>query len=131
MAFSSHPKFLLLLCFFLIIYTSNTVVEAQLVDQQEASLLFMSDASLEWPSTTMSSSFEEFGEEEDDEGGIGRRSLFWRRVHYYISYGALSANRIPCAPRSGRSYYSHNCYKARGVANPYHRGCSQITRCKR
>ncbi|KAI3452013.1 hypothetical protein Pfo_008678 [Paulownia fortunei] len=71
-------------------------------------------------------------EEETTEGGPNRRSLFWKRViHYYISYGALSANRIPCPPRSGRSYYTHNCYRARGPVHPYTRGCSAITRCRR
>uniref|UniRef100_A0A803KSB4 Uncharacterized protein n=1 Tax=Chenopodium quinoa TaxID=63459 RepID=A0A803KSB4_CHEQI len=50
---------------------------------------------------------------------------------YYISYGALSANRVPCPPRSGRSYYTHNCFAAHGPANPYTRGCSCITRCRR
>ncbi|KAK9135974.1 hypothetical protein Syun_015304 [Stephania yunnanensis] len=68
----------------------------------------------------------------DEDGGmIGRRSLFWRRAHYYISYGALSANRVPCPPRSGRSYYTHNCYRARGPVHPYTRGCSRITHCRR
>ncbi|KAL8473219.1 hypothetical protein ACS0TY_029481 [Phlomoides rotata] len=80
---------------------------------------------------------EEIGEgiEEDftiEGGGPNRRSLFWKRlIHYYISYGALSANRIPCPPRSGRSYYTHNCYRARGPVHPYTRGCSAITRCRR
>lgn len=69
--------------------------------------------------------------EDDEESEFGRRSLFWHRMKFYISYGALAANRIPCPPRSGRSYYSHNCYKARGPANPYTRGCSAITRCRR
>eukprot|EP00257_Ricinus_communis_P026504 XP_025013918.1 protein RALF-like 34 [Ricinus communis] len=47
----------------------------------------------------------EFFDEDIDDGEMGteRRSLFWRRVHYYISYGALSANRIPCPP-SGYLY---------------------------
>ncbi|XP_051140965.1 protein RALF-like 34 [Andrographis paniculata] len=89
-----------------------------------------------------------FYEEEDEELGEGfgdeeiiadftdsppnRRSLFWKRVfRYYISYGALAANRIPCPPRSGRSYYTHNCYRARGPVRPYYRGCSAITRCRR
>eukprot|EP00250_Pteridium_aquilinum_P001174 c11384_g1_i1 orf=303-638(+) len=45
----------------------------------------------------------------------------------YISYGALSANRVPCS-QAGRSYY--NCYGS-GAANPYTRGCSKITKCLR
>ena len=76
----------------------------------------------------------EFGAEDDDgdiDGVAERRWLFWRTIRYYISYGALRANRIPCPPRSGRSYYTHNCFKARGPANPYARGCSAITRCRR
>ncbi|KAK1263035.1 Protein RALF-like 34 [Acorus gramineus] len=62
--------------------------------------------------------------------GGSRRALFWQAVHFYISYGALSANRIPCPPRSGWSYYTHNCYRARGPVNPRTRGCSAITRCR-
>ncbi|ESQ31191.1 hypothetical protein EUTSA_v10005130mg [Eutrema salsugineum] len=69
--------------------------------------------------------------EEDDVGGADRRSLYWQRRKYYISYGALSANRVPCPPRSGRSYYTHNCFRARGPVHPYRRGCSSITRCRR
>ncbi|KAL3039216.1 hypothetical protein AAZX31_01G173800 [Glycine max] len=75
--------------------------------------------------------YDEDSEEEDVQNGYSRRSLFWRRMKYYISYGALSANRIPCPPRSGRSYYTHNCYRARGPVHPYSRGCSVITRCRR
>ncbi|KAH9711908.1 protein RALF-like 34 [Citrus sinensis] len=101
-------------------------VEAQ-VAVDESRLELMSDA-LEWPMLSMS-----FDEEEGEgpEGEGGRRSLFWQRMKYYISYGALSANRIPCPPRSGRSYYTPNCYKARGPVHPYTRGCSVITRCRR
>ncbi|XP_076956142.1 protein RALF-like 34 [Bidens hawaiensis] len=61
----------------------------------------------------------------------GRRSLFWQRMRYYISYEALAANRVPCPPRSGRSYYTHDCWRARGPVHPYTRGCSAITRCRR
>ncbi|CAL1380688.1 unnamed protein product [Linum trigynum] len=70
------------------------------------------------------------GEEGGGGSGSNRRSLFWRRWPYYISYGALLANRIPCPARSGRSYYTNNCYKARTPVNPYSRGCSRITRCR-
>lgn len=45
----------------------------------------------------------------------------------YISYGALSRNNVPCS-RRGASYY--NC-RSGGQANPYTRGCSTITRCRR
>lgn len=54
-----------------------------------------------------------------------------RRIRYYISYGALAANRVPCRPRSGRSYYTHNCYGATGPVRPYRRSCTAITRCRR
>jgi hypothetical protein len=49
----------------------------------------------------------------------------------YISYGALSADRIPCPAGSGRSYYTNNCYAAAGPVTPYTRGCSAITLCAR
>lgn len=89
-----------------------------------------------WPMTTMSTSQYGGGSGEMDDdgagGGLSRRSLFWNRFkHIYISYGALSSNRIPCPPRSGRSYYTHNCYFATGPVHPYVRGCSTITRCRR
>ncbi|KAJ0791074.1 putative rapid ALkalinization Factor [Helianthus annuus] len=45
----------------------------------------------------------------------------------YISYGALQGNNVPCSQR-GASYY--NC-RSGGQANPYQRGCSAITRCRR
>ncbi|KAF3634499.1 rapid alkalinization factor [Capsicum chacoense] len=53
-----------------------------------------------------------------------RRMLAYRRR--YISYGALSRNRVPCS-RRGASYY--NC-RPGAQANPYRRGCSAITRCR-
>nr|GMC48144.1 protein RALF-like 34 [Ipomoea batatas] len=56
---------------------------------------------------------------------VDRRSLYSQHAehfgHYYISYGALSANRIPCPPSSGRSYYTHDCYKATSPVRPYTR----------
>ncbi|OWM77446.1 hypothetical protein CDL15_Pgr016843 [Punica granatum] len=55
---------------------------------------------------------------------INRRQLAQKR---YISYGALKKNSIPCN-RRGQSYY--NCTKQK-KANPYRRGCSAITHCKR
>ncbi|XP_057483385.1 rapid alkalinization factor-like [Actinidia eriantha] len=45
----------------------------------------------------------------------------------YISYRALQRNTVPCSQR-GASYY--NC-KPGAKANPYSRGCSSITRCRR
>lgn len=58
-----------------------------------------------------------------------RRLLAARRS--YISYGALNGNRSPCPARSGRSYYTPNCNSRSGPAQPYRRGCYQITRCAR
>ncbi|KAF5727888.1 protein RALF-like 19 [Tripterygium wilfordii] len=57
---------------------------------------------------------------------INRRTL-GERGGKYISYAALRANNVPCN-RRGQSYY--NC-RRRTRANPYRRGCSAITRCKR
>ncbi|KAJ8764266.1 hypothetical protein K2173_006006 [Erythroxylum novogranatense] len=137
MAASTFKK--LTLCFFfsvLFLTLSSTSTEAHADDK---SLKLITDAA-EWPlSVAMYGGLDEDEDDEDDglvglvsdEGKMDRRSLFWRRFHYYISYGALSANRIPCPPRSGRSYYTHNCFKARTPVNPYSRGCSRITRCRR
>ncbi|CAI0424517.1 unnamed protein product [Linum tenue] len=76
------------------------------------------------------------GDGESDEGfGEERRSLYWSSggggSRYHISYGALSANRVPCPPRSGRSYYTNNCHTTKQPANPYQRGCSCIVHCRR
>ncbi|KAM7280776.1 hypothetical protein ACFE04_007910 [Oxalis oulophora] len=70
----------------------------------------------------------------DDDGGldtefamdseINRRILYGKK---YISYGALKRNSVPCS-RRGASYY--NC-RPGAQANPYSRGCSRITRCRR
>ncbi|XP_022740755.1 protein RALF-like 34 [Durio zibethinus] len=135
MASSSSSLFCKLLSALFIAYIvlSSSKVEAQV---EETGLKLMRDA-LEWPlSMSLYSDLndnEEGDEEIDDEeeSGYSRRSLFWRRMKYYISYGALSANRIPCPPRSGRSYYTHNCFNAHGPVHPYTRGCSRITRCRR
>ncbi|XP_072970665.1 protein RALF-like 19 [Typha angustifolia] len=131
------PKFssllLLLLLLFLLSSTHNVA--------EETTFELIPNSMEQWPTTSAIYSYpfapESDGEDEIDDYGLGdeaksgRRSLFWRRVHYYISYSALSANRIPCPPRSGRSYYTHNCYRARGPVHPYSRGCSSITRCRR
>ncbi|XP_022720122.1 rapid alkalinization factor [Durio zibethinus] len=63
------------------------------------------------------------GEEFELESEISRRILQTTR---YISYGALQRNTVPCS-RRGASYY--NCQPG-AQANPYSRGCSQITRCR-
>ncbi|XP_055804783.1 protein RALF-like 34 [Solanum dulcamara] len=119
--------------FFLVIFlftiTKNTVfIDAQ-VDEFGLEQVMSEDFELPM---RMSSLYEDT--EDDDEiqlDGNGRSLLWHRMFKYYISYGALSANRIPCPPRSGRSYYTHHCYHATGPAHPYTRGCSAITRCRR
>ncbi|KAK1284850.1 Rapid alkalinization factor [Acorus calamus] len=58
----------------------------------------------------------------DTESSQRARLLYQRRR--FISYGALSRDRVPCN-RRGQSYY--NC-RSRGRVNPYRRGCSAITR---
>ncbi|XP_051144139.1 rapid alkalinization factor [Andrographis paniculata] len=67
---------------------------------------------------------EEVDEEFELESESTRRILAMRR---YISYGALRRNSVPCS-RRGASYY--NC-RPGAQANPYRRGCSAITRCRR
>uniref|UniRef100_A0A803N562 Uncharacterized protein n=1 Tax=Chenopodium quinoa TaxID=63459 RepID=A0A803N562_CHEQI len=82
------------------------------------------------PSTTLSSCQGTIGEcfEGQEEFLVdsesNRRILASRR---YISYGALRRNHVPCS-RRGASYY--NC-RPGAAANPYRRGCSRITRCRR
>ncbi|KAK8948140.1 Protein RALF-like 34 [Platanthera guangdongensis] len=129
--FSLRPALFLLL---LIAGCFSGDVKAQL---DSGSLHLLTD-SMEWPGAAYSFPFGPDDEEdlagEPGEKGNRLRSLFWRRryhLRYYISYGAMSANRIPCPPRSGRSYYTHNCYHARGPVCPYSRGCNAITRCRR
>ena len=135
---SSLLRKLLFLLFITYIFLSSSKVEAQVEETSSSTSLkkLMRDAS-EWPlSMSLYSDLKdnEEGDEEiddEDENGYSRRSLFWKTMRYYISYGALSANRIPCPPRSGRSYYTHNCFNAHGPVHPYTRGCSRITRCRR
>lgn len=67
---------------------------------------------------------EELGLEFAMDSETNRRILATRQ---YISYGALRRNTVPCS-RRGASYY--NC-RAGAQANPYSRGCSAITRCRR
>ncbi|GAB2279664.1 hypothetical protein Dimus_014309 [Dionaea muscipula] len=142
MAPSSLPTLLLILCILFFTHIcSQHAAEAQLDDDPTSLELISED--MEWPSSSSSSSsssammslygpdFEEDPDSDDNLESGRSRSLLWRSVHYYISYAVLSANRIPCPPRSGRSYYTHNCYRARGTVRPYSRGCSAITRCRR
>ncbi|XP_030475263.1 protein RALF-like 34 [Syzygium oleosum] len=142
MASSSAFNLLLLASLLLLhsLFAARHLVRAQAAAAaDEASLKLMtSDPTMEWPGAI--SLYDGFsagdgegeGEGEEVEGEGGRRSLFWHTImRYYISYGALSANRVPCPPRSGRSYYTHNCFKAIGPVHPYSRGCSIITRCRR
>ncbi|CAN6329319.1 unnamed protein product [Urochloa humidicola] len=68
-------------------------------------------------------------EEEESELGGSAAAESHRRVlagRGYISYGALRRDNVPCS-RRGASYY--NC-RPGAQANPYHRGCSRITRCR-
>ncbi|PPD91965.1 hypothetical protein GOBAR_DD11113 [Gossypium barbadense] len=65
---------------------------------------------------------------DEDEFDIG--SEIKRRILQttsYISYKALQRDTVPCS-RRGASYY--NC-RPGAEANPYTRGCSTITRCRR
>ncbi|MCL7046231.1 hypothetical protein MKW94_011857 [Papaver nudicaule] len=143
MAFSLSSSNKLMIVFLCICFSCCLSVRAEVV-------VVLSDRTssnqqqqlLEWTTNVSSDSAQSIimDEEEEDlamsgddltEDGIMRRVLYAKKQHYYISYGALSANRVPCPPRSGRSYYTNNCYKARQPAHPYSRGCSRITRCRR
>jgi len=67
---------------------------------------------------------------QDDDAEFLMDSETSRRIlagRTYISYGALRRNTVPCS-RRGASYY--NC-RPGAQANPYSRGCSAITRCRR
>lgn len=119
---------------FLILFTiTNPIADAEDIDNNDnGSLHLMNETlDLEWQFQTQ---FHLQPENVEDEDEMHRRSLYWKSpapTRYYISYGALSANRVPCPPRSGRSYYTPNCFRARGPVHPYTRGCSAITRCRR
>uniref|UniRef100_A0A7N0T9T3 Uncharacterized protein n=1 Tax=Kalanchoe fedtschenkoi TaxID=63787 RepID=A0A7N0T9T3_KALFE len=122
--------------FLLAIITLVAATQFELMNSadDDGKLRFPTPDALEWSAGMAASwAYDEFGDggsvlaSEEEE----RRSLFWRAARYYISYGALSANRVPCPPRSGRSYYTHNCFRATGPVRPYFRGCSAISRCRR
>ncbi|XP_031117505.1 protein RALF-like 34 [Ipomoea triloba] len=126
------PKpFFFFLVVFLLLVTNSASVGAQV---EESGVKVIGDrAEMPMGMSLYGGDAEEEEELEGEESPAAgsRRSLFWRTMRYYISYGALSANRIPCPPRSGRSYYTHNCHVATGPVRPYFRGCSAITRCRR
>ncbi|KAK1417861.1 hypothetical protein QVD17_26995 [Tagetes erecta] len=89
---------------------------------------------LSWiPATTSTGSITDWiaGDLDFDDNEFAMDSETNRRIlaarRRYISYGALSKNNVPCS-RRGASYY--NC-RSGGQANPYSRGCSAITRCRR
>lgn len=133
----SKSKLLISLCIVIMMLVSHS--DANVLDDDTASstnINLITDEALDydWPLSTYE--YDEDDDNEFDAGQMeetrgGRRSLFWRRLRrYYISYGVLFANRIPCPARSGRSYYTPNCFKATGPVHPYTRGCSAITRCR-
>ncbi len=92
------------------------------------------ESAMDWSSSStsmvtelLSSSKEQYDEIESS--SVTRRML--ANSPFFISYGSLSADRIPCPAGSGRSYYTNNCAAATGPARPYTRGCSAITLCAR
>ncbi|KAI7745152.1 hypothetical protein M8C21_005810 [Ambrosia artemisiifolia] len=123
------------LCLILLTLTRASRADVAIVDTTNELSLHRYADELDWPtfSTSMYDDIESIGMENDEDimTADGRRALLWKRMRYYISYGALAANRVPCPPRSGRSYYTHDCWRARGPPRPYTRGCSAITRCRR
>jgi hypothetical protein len=105
----------------LVLFASSGVVSA--VDWSSSSV-----ASAEF---LLSGGKDQFGEmkEEEESSSLMRRML--ASSPFFISYGSLSADRIPCPAGSGRSYYTNNCYASAGPVRPYSRGCSAITHCAR
>ncbi|XP_059648518.1 rapid alkalinization factor-like [Cornus florida] len=113
--------------FFFFFILSHTMFSSPAVDA--AAVVSSGDHhQLGWIPATCTGSIGECLDGGDDEfemdSEINRRILATRR---YISYGALSRNSVPCS-RRGASYY--NC-RPGAQANPYTRGCSAITRCRR
>ncbi|KAL6995486.1 hypothetical protein U1Q18_005623 [Sarracenia purpurea var. burkii] len=135
MASSSRVQYLILIA--LLVHTASiSPIHAQI--DHAAFHLITEPLDLDWPAPSTISVQNELsiviGDDEEDldtGAAIDRRSLNWIPRRYYISYGALSANRIPCPARCGRSYYTNNCFGASGPVRPYTRGCSSITRCRR
>ncbi|XP_042383906.1 protein RALF-like 34 [Zingiber officinale] len=122
-------------------------------EEGTSSRSLVGDSVAEWPSSFPFAHFEKNDDDDDDDFELygeeeeeteeelrSKRRRRRRRSHpvflppqarYFISYAALSANRVPCPPRSGRSYYTHNCHMARGPVHPYSRDCESISRCRR
>lgn len=126
----------ILLCLLLLTISRASRADLTVVDVSKDISINLAADKVDWSESNVSmfdgvDGVEVEDDDDDDDVSSGRRSLFWKRMRYYISYGALSANRVPCPPRSGRSYYTHDCWRARGQAHPYTRGCSAITRCRR
>uniref|UniRef100_A0A5B7ASX4 Rapid alkalinization factor-like n=1 Tax=Davidia involucrata TaxID=16924 RepID=A0A5B7ASX4_DAVIN len=114
----------LVICAILVV-GSHMMLSSSAVDAAAAAA--SGDHQLGWiPTSTCRGSIAEClaGNEFEMDSEINRRILATRR---YISYGALSRNSVPCS-RRGASYY--NC-RPGAQANPYSRGCSTITRCRR
>ncbi|KAG8390904.1 hypothetical protein BUALT_Bualt01G0132000 [Buddleja alternifolia] len=125
---------ILIFCLLLILLTStnhNANANADAEIQRHSTLM---NETLQWQQFHSHFDLQPETIEDENNDESHRRSLYWKSPaprKYYISYGALSANRVPCPPRSGRSYYTHNCFRARGPVHPYTRGCSAVTRCRR
>ncbi|PWA98902.1 Rapid ALkalinization Factor [Artemisia annua] len=103
-----------------------TLLLTHMISTTASSENWISDTTNWIPTTTTATTIgdlEEIEFEMDSESS--RRILATNRR--YISYGALSKNNVPCS-RRGASYY--NC-RSGGQANPYSRGCSRISRCRR
>ncbi|PWA44224.1 Rapid ALkalinization Factor [Artemisia annua] len=113
-------KPLLLLAIIVLTHMISTTTKAAASSEN-----WISDSTSWIPTTTATTigDLEEIEFEMDSESS--RRILATNRR--YISYGALSKNNVPCS-RRGASYY--NC-RSGGQANPYSRGCSRISRCRR
>jgi hypothetical protein len=94
------------------------------------------ESAMDWSSSStsmvtelLSSSSSKEQYDEIESSLVARRML--ANSPFFISYGSLSADRIPCPAGSGRSYYTNNCAAATGPVRPYTRGCSAITLCAR
>ncbi len=93
------------------------------------------ESAMDWSSSSTSMVTELLSGSRKEQYDEIESSLVTRRMlansPFFISYGSLSADRIPCPAGSGRSYYTNNCAAATGPVRPYTRGCSAITLCAR